>query len=871
MPNENIRGQGDLVLAPSQFAYVLDRTKGHVNVYVGPSKTSLSDTDSLVKWSDGSKMPQHLGMSEAVQGYPDAPEDAYIILTNPAKDGQTEHPKEGQTSSLVALDFGRKVNIPGPASFALWPQQTAQVLKGHALKTNEYLVVKVYNEAAAKTNWTKGVVKTKPHADATTPPVAGGADDPVMLKGMTDEQKAAMSATRDKVNAIMDGQLTAADLFMGQRIIIKGTEVSFYIPPTGVEVVPDNNGNYVRDAVSLEQLEYCVMLDEDGAKRFIRGPAVVFPEPTETFHVDSEGKVKHRAKELNVNSGVYVKVISSYEENGKEYKIGDELFITGKDQAIYYPRPEHAIIKYGEQSWHYAIAVPAGEGRYVLDNLTGNVSLVKGPTMLLPDPRTKVIVRRILDPRVVELMYPGNSLAVKINQDLYASSTAFKGYATPEGVSGHSGVSGFSGLSGSGKEEFHRKTSYTPPRSITLENKYDGAVTVGVWPGYAVLVTSKTGKRYVVSGPKTFLLEFDESLQPLEFSTGTPKTSDSLFRTVYLRALNNRVSDRMTVVTADNVEVEVGLSYRVNFTGESEKWFDVENYIQLLCDHGRSLLRKSAKKIGIEEFSQNAIDIIRDTILGKCETEGKPRPGRTFAENGMHVYDVEILDTKINNVEISGMLLAAQHKAVKNTLAIGSLEQDLILEKKTQAVTREKINETSDTKLSALVAERKYFEQETEFAAVKAARDASVSAAKTAAELAMQEVLKSLTAAEIDRASTKTKAELASNQARHDQDLKQKSETEAHRLANREKESQIAIAWEAAQAEALKTKLEGFSEPLVTALTAFGDKDLAVKVATAMGPLAILKDSSVADSFVQMAKGTNLENIFNSVLERLKK
>ena len=62
---------------------------------------------------------------------------------------------------------------------------------------------------------------------------------------------------------------------------------------------------------------------------------------------------KFRAIELNEISGIYVKVIASYEEDGKKYKVGDELFITGKEQMIYYPRAEHSIIKYGDQDIHY--------------------------------------------------------------------------------------------------------------------------------------------------------------------------------------------------------------------------------------------------------------------------------------------------------------------------------------------------------------------------------------------------------------------------------------------------------------------------------------------------------------------------------------
>src|SRR5208282_770175 len=76
------------------------------------------------------------------------------------------------------------------------------------------------------------------------------------------------------------------ELTMGKLFVIRGTEVSFYIPPTGIEIVPEhvnNEGRYVRQANTLERLEYCLLLDQNGNKRYVRGPAVVFPRPTESF------------------------------------------------------------------------------------------------------------------------------------------------------------------------------------------------------------------------------------------------------------------------------------------------------------------------------------------------------------------------------------------------------------------------------------------------------------------------------------------------------------------------------------------------------------------------------------------------------------
>lgn len=62
-------------------------------------------------------------------------------------------------------------------------------------------------------------------------------------------------------------------------------------------------------------------------------------------------------------------------------------------------------------------------------------------------------------------------------------------------------------------EEFNWQTQFTQPRTITLDTKYEGAVAINVWTGYAVLVVSKTGKRQVIVGPQTYLLEYDETLE----------------------------------------------------------------------------------------------------------------------------------------------------------------------------------------------------------------------------------------------------------------------------------------------------------------------------------------------------------------------
>ncbi|MEE1235479.1 MAG: hypothetical protein UHS50_07335, partial [Bacteroidaceae bacterium] len=357
----------------------------------------------------------------------------------------------------------------------------------------------------------------------------------------------------------------------GQILVNKGTEVSFYIPPTGIEVIAINNDDrkgYVREAVTLERLEYCILKDEDGNKRYVHGPEVVFPEPTETFVTSPKGGFIFRAVELSKISGIYVKVIAEYKDvdkNGNEvvHPVGEELFITGNDQMIYYPRPEHAIISYDNKMMHHAIAIPEGEGRYIMDRMTGVIKTVKGPAMYLPDPRTEVVVKRKLTENQCKLWYPGNQAVLNYNIGLNEKYVE-KSLATADldTLTAFSCVTSASASLANleAKANISRGTSYTKPRTITLDNKLDGVVSIDVWTGYAVNVISKSGQRKVICGPQTVLLDYDQDLERLELSTGRPKTTDHLLRTVYLRHENNKVSDLINVETADFVRATIKVS-----------------------------------------------------------------------------------------------------------------------------------------------------------------------------------------------------------------------------------------------------------------------------------------------------------------------
>jgi major vault protein len=819
---ERVR-ERDLVLAPNEFAFISDETKGNINVYVGPHKTSLANTDQPVVFDYDTKRFKRVTLEQAISVLAVAPEGWYLVLKNPARDGS--HPRTGALNNLPELDVGRKVNTPGPVSFALWPGQMVKVVPGHSLRSNQYLLVRVYDEEAAKTNWAKAVIKrqTTPGAD----PVAEGSDQ-----------------------GVLDPSKSVPELTMGKHLVIRGTDVSFYIPPTGVEVVADEQGKYVRDAVTLERLEYTILLDEDGNKRFIQGPAVVFPRPTETF-IERNGSRKFRAIELTEISGVYVKVIAPYEEDGRSYKVGDELFITGREQMIYFPRPEHALIRYGGREIHYGVAIPAGEARYVLDRTQGNIRLERGPTVFLPDPRREVIVRKVLDPKSVELLFPGNKEALEYNARLSAlkRSEAGNEFVIDDEARQAAGRKPDVASAEKAKSEaayvgdaVTRNQTFTPPRTIVLDNRFEGAVSIDLWTGYAVLVKSRSGKRRVEVGPTTFLLEYDETLQAMELSTGTPKTDDKLMRTAYLRVKNNKVSDLVEAETSDLVRVQMRLSYRVDFEGEPTQWFGVENYVKFLTDHLRSLLRHAVKQHGVEHFYGNAVSIIRDIILGAQAEDGK-RPGRRFTENGMRVYDLEVLGVSIGDETIAKLLVEAQHASVQQALAVAAERRRLELTRARESARQESAGLEAATRLQLLEIEGREVtrKHEVELARIKAETDARES--RHRAEVALQQLLDAVAAAQLGRERARAQFEDEVARAESERSL-------------RELDAQVRAASEKAKA---------FSPDLIAALQAFGDRALAEKMAESMAPLAILGGESVSDVLRRLLAGTSVADVLAKV------
>jgi hypothetical protein len=641
----------DILIAPNEYAYVQDLTKGDIVLYVGPTKISLSNTERIVELRAERFVPVRADdASFGVSQFVTATSSQYIVLENPVAPGKDARPIRG-SNAAVELQVGRKIVVPGPAQFPLWPGQRARVIDGHPLREDEYLIVRYYDRI------------------------------------------------EDDAHPI------------GAEIVVRGSDVSFYVPRTGLEVVPAEiigaNILYVRKATR-------------------------FPRP----------------------GGLHVRVtkpITAGQDHALapgRYSAGTDVFLADRD-GYFFPDENVEVIGIVQP-----IPIAEKEGIYVRDRASGHIATICGPANYLVDPTREELVPRALD------------------------AERMKRYG--------------------------------------LERHALRAVAVYVPPSFAVLVTGKT-RRDVVKGPETRILDFDEELEVLNLSTGRPKTDEQKLATCFLQVEGNKVSDVVRMRTRDHVEVEVALSYRVSFVGEDrEKWFRVKDYVGLLCDHAGSILRAAARATSIDDFQRDATELLRTAILGErrevtgAEHGGK-RPGRLFEENGMWVYDVEVLELVILDPDVKKLLENAQRAAIVSDVKRRDEERRLAEER------------------------------------LKAQVDQAIGAAQT--EALAQAVLLDEAHADVARRRTAATIEVErlNKVGRAEADANATSIAREADARAKERDAEIERKLIEARVAAFEREMAALAPELVSTLRALGHQKLAGELSKNVGPLAVLGGESVSD------------------------
>ncbi len=898
-----------------QFLWVQDDDKGEVTLHVGPTMVSPTAADRVVVDDDEG------GLVEDVSGKPqqmvELGDNQYAVLSNPlleADAGPNGRFKNGRNESRP-LRNGTRSMIPGPCSFYLRPGQRVEVRDAHELASNQYLVVKVYGDVDQAAPFYEVTARSAAIVHATAENVRGEGG---------------------KGTRVGDLPVPAAsELRRGQLIVIRGLDTQFYIPPTGVDIVPDTSiddsgaalsaaaarqvlgqlrseggavsaevdrltaeldaqlsapeeqaegaprrqgvdqsarvrhraqkaaaspaaapapgfamppaqqvnlleaaqspavrkaiekaarqARLVRRAVVLGEKEFCVLIDADGKREIKVGPARVFPGPYDTFMTKGSRNRVYDAYELLPQRALWLRVISpiarpdlerklprGFKLEGAEYYPGDELLLTGVS-TFFFPFNEVEVLspETGEAivgNEHHrvfieAIGIDQKSGIYVRDLSTGEVRLVRGKQSYLVDPRKEVQITRTVP------------------------------------------TDGWNLWIGANEPHKHTIAPITTP----------WAVSVAVPHNTAVLATSAAAQR-VIEGPCVELLDYEETLVPLSLSTGTPKGDAQPLRTCFLRTVGNRISDVISVETSDFVRISIKISSSVTFVrGKSDHWFNHENYIQLICDHLRSIVRSRARALSLSQLWPQIPALVRDTILGARGEAG--RPGRAFDEIGATVHEVEVLVATIEDPEIAKLMARVQAHFV--TLQIGDRQA-------TETLASERLRGDVEREQMVLLAEARERTAKLEELGRRFAHESAIAAARDGEAIAIErQRLADARAAEALRAqidrdrAVRAEAVTALGEDSTARAAATRTAQEVD-LAGKETLSEIEIALLQAQSAATVAERQAVQAGLVEAMTALGDKIMLAEVAENMNLVSLFKGKDVGTILGEVLGGTRV-------------
>ena len=90
-----------------------------------------------------------------------------------------------------------------------------------------------------------------------------------------------------------------------------------------------------------------------------------------------------------------------------------------------------------------------------------------------------------------------------------------------------------------------------------------------------------------------------------------------------------------------------------------DKWFNAENYIKVLCDHLRSIVRSRTRTLSLSSLWRSLPRWCAIPILGPAKRCRWGVVKDAFAENGMPVHEVEVLDATIEDELIAEMMREA--------------------------------------------------------------------------------------------------------------------------------------------------------------------------------------------------------------------
>lgn len=722
-------GKKELVLVNNEYAWVKDLSGGQIYVYLGPHKEPLSvDSEIVIQGPNREFTPIGGNLLKGVT-FTVALESQYVILHNPEVAGQRVMTK-GKNDALQ-LQTGKSIIKRGPCEFPLWPGQQAEVVDGHRLTSDQFLRIRVEGEIA------EGDAKAlqellKEDWLAPTPAAKAASQDPD--KDFTLLIEATPSTAAEPV------EVKLPELTIGSEWIVRGSKTKFFIPPTGVKVLQatdpvtrSDEDPYVMDGVPLDADEYVILKNRSGRISYVLGSTTVIPCEDQVFMTNRDGRNPvFKAQSIDENSGVLLRTLVPMSRRTIQERMGldvrvqftpvvsfdddqdeddgrtpdaDEMLPPGtqlvvwREKRLVFPADGIQVIRKFE-----ALHILAGTARYVKNSLTGRTRIVQGECLYLADPRCEEFTSRQLTRDLIALWFPGTTVEA-YNPELVPCITV------PQGTA-------------------------------------------------AMVLKKGTGSstRKTIIGYTTYFLEWDETLCEMKLSTsrgGEAKTYQNAIRVCYLWMKSNRIND----VLADGrtrEDCEFGVQYTLTVDFEEahqDSWFNVDDYVFLVCEEVRSRLRGGLLATPISELSTDYVEIIRNIVLGSKPSAEPPkgeeneltrladyitphRPGISFPRFGARLVDINInafeikdprLQAQLRTLQMAGINESVQTRTAQITLEGAKTRAEIDREKAILSTAVTKFNQEQELAATTVTEETKRqkadAEKKTKLAQVTASKE----------------------------------------------------------------------------------------------------------------------------------------------------
>jgi major vault protein len=263
-----------------------------------------------------------------------------------------------------------------------------------------------------------------------------------------------------------------------------------------------------------------------------------------------------------------------------------------------------------------------------------------------------------------------------------------------------------------------------------------------------------------------------------------------------------------------------------------------------MVDHLRSLIGNEVRNISVGDFYTDAANILRDCVLGK-KPEGGSRPLKSFAENGMTVYDLEVISVSVLDKNIDNMLSTSRQETLQDRIELARATNRLEITTGMEEAKRAEAQAKSETQMQILELQNQEIGKKHVNMKASVANEGEITQARKLNEQA---------AAKFDQAVAEIRRLIEEQDLKLGQAIKDQE-------ANREIELERALA------EAQKVRMDAVQGKLVEALTAMAQTGQLQAIAQHLAPLSIVQGESLSGTLTKLLSGTPLEGMLANVAQ----